>query len=100
MCPADAPCSGDDMAIKLCRETRALWRGASQLEVYHEVSSLWRNPWSSTKFYGMCEDLSGGDDFFCGEIVDQVIMENRLDRNVEVLSRGLAYRFILEGDEG
>jgi hypothetical protein len=32
------------------------------------------------KFYGMCEEFVGWRCIFCGEIVDQVIMENRLEQ--------------------
>jgi hypothetical protein len=30
------------------------------------------------KFYGICEEFFGWRCIFCGEIVDKVIMENRL----------------------
>jgi hypothetical protein len=32
------------------------------------------------KFYGVCEEFFGWRCIFCGEIVDQVILENRLDQ--------------------
>ncbi len=32
------------------------------------------------KFYGICEEFFGWRCIFCGEIVDQVILENRLDQ--------------------
>jgi hypothetical protein len=32
------------------------------------------------KFYGICEEFSGWRCIFCGEIVDQVILENRLEQ--------------------
>ncbi len=33
------------------------------------------------KFYGICEEFFGWRCIFCGEIVDQVILENRLEQN-------------------
>ncbi len=32
------------------------------------------------KFYGICEEFFGWRCIFCGEIVDQVILENRLEK--------------------
>jgi hypothetical protein len=32
------------------------------------------------KFYGICEEFFGWRCIFCGEIVDKVIMENRLEQ--------------------
>ena len=32
------------------------------------------------KFYGICEEFFGWRCIFCGEIVDQVILENRLEQ--------------------
>jgi hypothetical protein len=32
------------------------------------------------KFYGICEEFSGWRCIFCGEIVDKVILENRLEQ--------------------
>jgi hypothetical protein len=33
------------------------------------------------KFYGVSEEFFGWRCIFCGEIVDQVILENRLEQN-------------------
>ncbi len=32
------------------------------------------------KFYGICEEFFGWRCIFCGEIVDKVIMENRIEQ--------------------